>query len=110
LVAAVTLTLGLLLVNQLELLMSVVSFGALTGFFLLHLSVIVHFAWRKRSRQWLRHLVLPGIGALVIGYVLISARAPVKVVGIAWMILGGLVLGWLKFRGKAPLVQATLSP
>lgn len=62
LVAALTLALGLLLSNQLELLTSMVNFGALTGFLMLHLSVIVHFMWRQKSTQWAQHLLVPLIG------------------------------------------------
>ena len=51
-VAAITLVLDLLLVNQLELLASMVNFGALIGFLLLHLSVIAHFIIRRKSRRW----------------------------------------------------------
>jgi amino acid transporter len=69
LVAAITLVLGLLLVDQLELLTSMVSFGALLGFLLLHISVIAHFVWHERSRNWFRHLLAPGIGLIVIAYV-----------------------------------------
>ena len=47
LVSAVTLVLGIALAEHLELLTSMVNFGALTGFLLLHVSVIVYFV-RKR--------------------------------------------------------------
>src|SRR5580658_4453657 len=77
-VAAVTLVLGIFLVDKLELLTSMVSFGALVGFLLLHVSVMAWFLWRKGSRDWLRHLVLPSIGLAVIAYVLINAEANAK--------------------------------
>jgi len=88
LVAAITLVTGLLLVDNLELLTSMVSFGALLGFLLLHLSVIAHFMWHERSRKWFRHLVAPGAGLLVIATVLWNAEANAKIAGSAWLVAG----------------------
>ncbi len=90
-VAAVTLVLGVFLVDKLELLTSMVSFGALVGFLLLHVSVMAYFLGRKQSRDWLRHLVLPAIGLAIVATVLVNAEANAKIAGVLWMI-GGLVL------------------
>jgi len=46
LVSAVSLVLGLFFVGQLELLSSLVNFGALFAFLMLHAAVIVHFFLR----------------------------------------------------------------
>ena len=91
LVAGVTLALGVLLVDQLELLTSMVCFGALLGFLLLHVSVVVHFTYRQKSSNWLRHLAAPTIGAIVIGYVLWNAETHAKIAGTTWL-AAGLVL------------------
>lgn len=91
LIAAITLVLSLWLIDRLELLTSMVSFGALTGFLLLHVSVIAHFIWHERSRDLLRHLVSPVIGFLIIGFVLWNAEVNAKIAGGAWL-LAGLVL------------------
>ncbi|MBI3676308.1 MAG: APC family permease [Proteobacteria bacterium] len=101
LVAAVTLVLGLLLVNELELLTSMVSFGALVGFLLLHVSVMAHFLWRKKSRDWSRHLIVPLIGLVIIGYVLWNAEANAKIAGAAWMVAGAAVFLTLHFMGRS---------
>ena len=79
------------LVNQLELLTAVVSFGALLSFALLHVSVIVEFFWRRKSRNLFRHLVSPAIGFLIIVYVLWSTESLAKLVGLCWM-AGGLIV------------------
>jgi amino acid transporter len=92
LVGGVTLVLGVLLVNQLELLTSMVCFGALLGFLLLHVSVVVHFIYRKRSLNWLRHLAAPAIGAIIIGYVLWNAETHAKIAGTTWLAAGLVVL------------------
>lgn len=101
LVAGITLVLGLLLVGKLELLTSMVSFGALLGFLLLHLSVIVHFMWRKRSRQWLRHLVAPAIGFCIIAYVLWNAELNAKIAGGCWLAFGFIIFLALRFMGRS---------
>jgi len=88
LVAAITLVLALLLVSQVDLLASMVNFGALTGFLMLHLSVMVQFMWRQKSKDWLRHLLAPLIGFLIIAYVLLNMASLAKLAGIAWLTVG----------------------
>jgi len=88
LVGALNLAVGLVLANQLELLASLVNFGALFGFLMLHVAVIVHYALRLTSRDWLRHLLVPLIGSAIIAYVLVNMAAPAKIAGISWLIVG----------------------
>jgi amino acid transporter len=88
LVGAVNLAVGLLLANELELLASLVNFGALFGFLMLHVAVIVHYALRHKSRDWMRHLLMPLIGSAVIASVLINMATPAKIAGITWLIVG----------------------
>ena len=92
LVAGVTLLLGVLLVDQLELLTSMVCFGALLGFLLLHCAVVAHFVYRQQSRNWWRHLLVPIVGAAIISYVLWNAQANAKIAGAAWLAAGLCVL------------------
>lgn len=101
LVAAITLVLGTAMVDQFELLTSMVSFGALVGFLMLHLSVMAHFLWRQKSRDWLRHFVLPAIGFLIVAYVLLNAQANAKIFGSLWLGVGIAVLLWLRFTGRS---------
>ena len=104
LIAAITLVLGIWLVDELELLASMVSFGALLGFVMLQLSMMVHFLWRERSRDWLRHLVVPVIGLVIIVYVLVNAQADAKIAGAAWMIAGLGLFAGLKLTGRSTTV------
>jgi amino acid transporter len=99
LVGAVNLAVGLLLAHELELLASLVNFGALFGFLTLHVAVIVHYGLGGRSRDWLRHLLVPLVGFLVIAYVLIHMAAPAKIAGVSWLVLGAGVL--LLSRGRS---------
>ncbi len=101
LVAIVTLAIALAMLSRLELLTSIVSFGALIGFLTVHISVVAHFIVRNKSRDWLRHLVLPAIGFLIVAYVLYSADVNSKIVGLAWLAVGACVLVWFRFTGRS---------
>jgi amino acid transporter len=111
LVGAINLAVGVVLANELQLLTSMVNFGALSGFLMLHASVIVHFAWRQRSRDWLRHLLAPLIGFAIIAYVLFSMALPAKIAGSAWLLIGAAVFYVLKagVRYPAPTLAAALA-
>src|SRR6185437_16365512 len=102
LVAAITLALGVLLVNQIELLTSIVNFGALTGFLALHESVVVWFMVRQKSRRWFAHLISPLLGFAIIGYVLLNTQTNAKIAGLLWLGVGALMLAVIKARGGDP--------
>jgi amino acid transporter len=102
--AAIYLVLGVAMVNQLELLSTLISFGALTGFLMLHLSVIVHFMWRQKSKDWLRHLLVPLIGFAIIAYVLVNMAPQAKIAGIIWLCVGAIALVGLKLSGKKAML------
>lgn len=87
-VALVSLAVGLIFAKRLADLSRVVNFGALTGFLLLHLSVINHYFFRHHSRDWVRHLLLPLLGFAVIGYVLFEMDKAAKLMGAGWLALG----------------------
>jgi amino acid transporter len=87
-VAAVSLIVGLLFASRVDDLTLIVNFGALTGFVLLHLSVINHYLIRRRSGDWLRHLVFPLIGMFIIVFVLYEMDRAAKILGAAWIVIG----------------------
>jgi len=64
---------------------SVVNFGALSSFLLLHIAVVHHYLIRQRSGQWLRHLLFPLAGFLVIAYVLYEMDRSAKIMGGCWI-------------------------
>lgn len=97
-VSAVSLVLVLFFVGQIGLISSLVNFGALFGFLLLHVSVLVHYGIRKRSKNWLLHFVVPICGFLIIGYVLLNAAIEAKIGGIVWLALGAIV--FLVYRAR----------
>jgi amino acid transporter len=87
-VAGVSFIVGLSFANHVDNLTRVVNFGALSGFVLLHLSVIRHYFLRQRSSNWVRHLVMPLLGLVIIGYVLYEMDPAAKRLGAAWLALG----------------------
>jgi len=87
-VAGISLAAGLLFAERIDDLARVVNFGALTGFVLLHLSVINHYFIRRHSGDWLRHLLFPLIGMLIIVYVLYEMDRAAKILGLAWIVIG----------------------
>ncbi len=103
LVAAVSLLVGLLFAARVDDLTRVVNLGALSGFVLLHLSVINHYVLREGSRDWLRHLLLPLAGLAIILYVLYEMDLAAKRLGAAWLVLGALYYVALARRGRKPL-------
>jgi len=99
-VSVLSAILVLFFVGQINLIASLVNFGALFGFMLLHVSVIVHYLGRKKSKNYLLHLVVPVVGFLIIGYVLLNADAAAKIGGIVWLVIGLGVYLYYRWSGR----------
>ncbi|GAB47685.1 APC family permease [Mobilicoccus pelagius] len=103
--AAVSLVVGLTMAAQsdgITLLGTLVNFGALSAFLVLHLSVVNHFVRRQGSRDWLRHLVFPLIGFAILLFVVINAKVAAQALAFAWLALGVVVLLVFKVRNREP--------
>ena len=87
-VALISLLVGLLFSDRVDDLTRIVNFGALTAFLLLHLAVINYYLIRRRSGDWMRHLVFPLLGFLVIAYVLYEMDSSAKIMGACWIAIG----------------------
>jgi amino acid transporter len=108
-VSAISLVLVLFFVGHIALISSLVNFGALFGFALLHVSVVWYYMVRKKSKNYLLHLVVPTLGFLIIAYVLYNADALAKIGGIVWLGIGAVVFAVNKFRGRG-VPQLTEEP
>jgi amino acid transporter len=105
LVAAVSLALGLYMNSRddgISLLSTLVNFGALSAFLVLHVAVVVHFVVRQKSRDWWRHLVVPVLGFAILFYVVINAKVAAQHLGFAWLGIGVVVLVFLLATGRKP--------
>lgn len=79
---------------------SLISFGAITGFIMVNLSVISHYFVRNRRRKGMdlvRYLVLPVIGAGTLVFVFVFIDPTAKVLGLAWLAIG---IVYLLFKTK----------
>jgi amino acid transporter len=101
LVSAVSLVLGVFFVGQVGLLSSLVNFGALFSFLLLHVSVVVYFFVRQRTGNIALHLISPVLGFIVIAFVLINADTHAKVGGLVWLAIGIVALVGLRLAGRS---------
>jgi amino acid transporter len=93
--SALSLAVALAMQDKIDELTSIVNFGALLGFALLHLSVIAHFGLRRKSSQVFLHWVVPVLGLVVVIAVLSGMSEFALQVGLTWLALGaayGLVL------------------
>lgn len=110
LVAGLTLVLGLFFVGQIGLISSLVNFGALTSFLLLHVSVVVYFGLRRRSGNVFLHWVSPIIGFAIIAFVLVNAEPAAKIGGLVWLAIGILVMLYYQRRGIGILPEHRADP
>ena len=99
-VSALSVVLVLFFVGQIGLISSLVNFGALFAFCLLHVSVVWYYLVRQKSKNYLLHLVVPTLGFLIIGYVLFNADSLAKIGGLVWLAIGAVVFAINVFRGK----------
>jgi amino acid transporter len=106
-VTVLSLIIGIFGVENPALLTSLVTFGALTAYILLHVSVLVHFGARMKSRKVFVHWVSPILGAAVLIYALWSASQNAKVLGLVWLTIGVLIAVYFRVTGRS-LAQSDL--
>jgi len=100
LVAVVSLILGVFFVGQIEFLSTLVNFGALFAFLMLHVSVAVYHLVKRRQRTYGMHLAVPLIGFAIIAYVLWNADVDAKIGGLIWLAIGVIVIVVRKLTGR----------
>ncbi|MGC3859055.1 APC family permease [Micromonospora chersina] len=108
LTGVVSLALGLYLATRADgimLLSSLINFGAMVAFLVLHVSVVVHYLIRRRSDNWFAHLLMPAIGFMILTYVVVNANIAAQRLGLAWLGLGVLVLAGLYLTGRRPVLS-----
>jgi len=96
---AISTAVALVMRNLLDELANIVNFGALCGFLLLHVSVLVKFGIKSRSERWFVHWAVPLFGIVVVLAVLQGMSVMALTVGLVWLAAGlgyGLVLHRLR--------------
>jgi amino acid transporter len=86
--AAISTAVALAMRNLMDELATIVNFGALSGFLLLHVSVLAHFAVKLRSRAWFAHWLVPILGIAVVLAVFSGMSALAVKVGFGWLAAG----------------------
>jgi amino acid transporter len=100
---AISLAVALAMSYQMDELVSIVNFGALSGFFILHVSVIVLFWVKAKSRRWFAHLLVPIAGIIVVIAVLSGMSALATRLGLVWLAFGLVYGAVLAKRRQADL-------
>ncbi|POF43770.1 porin [Pseudomonas laurylsulfativorans] len=99
-VGAVSLVVSVCFISDVSALTSLVNFGALTAFFVLHLCVLNQFMVRTPSRRWFKDGVVPVLGLLIIGYIWFSLDTHAKSMGLVWVVVGVIYLCILGRRAR----------
>lgn len=99
-VAVISLIVTTIFASQIGKLASIVNFGALSAFLFLHVSVVNYFIRKKKSKEYVKHLLFPILGFIVIGYVWLNLDILAKQLGFIWLGLGFLYLIYLKVFKK----------
>ena len=93
--------------DGLDVLVSIVDVGALAAFTLLHASVVGYFVVRRKGAARVAHRVVPVLGAAVTISVLVAASTPAKMVGLAWLAAGVVVVLASTFGSGRLILSAT---
>lgn len=109
LVALVSLIVTTIFASQIGKLASVVNFGALSSFILLHLAVMNYYLRKQKSKNYLQYFIMPLIGLLIIGFVWWNLDPLAKTLGFSWLAIGIVYLIFLKIFGKDTKISVDLS-
>ncbi|WP_445178866.1 APC family permease [Pseudomonas sp. McL0111] len=101
LVAVLSLVICYLFIDSVDTLTSLVNFGALSGFMLLHLTVINYYWRRQKSGQVIRHLICPVIGFIIVAAIMYNMGVDAQKLGLIWIALGLVYLFFLNKLGAS---------
>jgi len=104
LVAVLSLLICYLFIDAVDILTSLINFGALSGFMLLHLTVINHYWRRQKSGQFVRHLLCPVIGFIIVAAIMYNMGVDAQKLGLIWIALGLVYLFFLNKLGASTVL------
>lgn len=96
------------LLFDVESLVKLVNFGAITSFIMLNVAVIWFFFYKEKQRggaSFFRYLVFPLIGIIILAYVWSGFDHITQIVGFSWLAIG-LVVGLVKSKGYKEVPEA----
>lgn len=91
LIAGISLVITLGFTQAIQDLAELVNFGALSAFVILNFTVIYYFIYKKKSKKYFKHLILPLLGAIVVGIVWFNLSPKAMKLGIIWVVVGIIV-------------------
>jgi len=100
LVAILSTGIGLVAINSSDLITSMVTFGSLAAYCLLHVAVMRYFSRHPARHRWFAHAVSPVLGMAILLYALWKTQALARTVGVAWL-AGGVVVYLIHRRAAA---------
>ncbi len=103
LIAAISLIITLGFTQGIQDLAELINFGALSAFIILNFTVVYYFVYKKKSKQYFKHLVLPLIGFVVVGIVWFSLSTKAMILGGIWVVVGILIYLFLSKIKKREL-------
>lgn len=80
--------------DGLDQLTSIVNVGALSAFIFVQASVVGYFLVKRRGEEapsWLKHGLIPIVGAVLLAIVLVSANPLALIIGAVWLAIGVVV-------------------
>ncbi len=105
----VTLCLALPLMDRMNDLAEFVNFGALSSFVMLNFATFLFFFVREGKRKtfgdWVKYLICPWIGIIILVYVFTGFQMPTYIVGVCWLVVG-LIIGAVKSKGYKEVPEA----
>ncbi len=87
-VAIISIILTLFFQSQFNLLTSMVNFGAISSFIILHVATINYFINKKHSTAYWTQLIMPIIGFFIMIAVWIGLDINAKIFGLSWLLIG----------------------
>jgi len=99
-VALLSTGIGLVAINSSDLITSMVTFGSLAAYCLLHVAVMRYFAGQSERRRWFAHRLSPVLGLIILVYALWKTPQLARIVGLIWLAAGA-VIYWIESRAAA---------
>ncbi len=109
LIGVLSLAIGVFGVNYKDILITLITFGALTAYILLNVSLFVRFVLIERSKKVILHAVAPVVSSGILTYALWNSDVHAQIVGAIWIALGAIIGLILNFIGRTDKSRFPLS-
>jgi amino acid transporter len=110
LVAVLSTVIGILAVSKSDLVTSLVTFGSLTAYLLLHVAVMRHFSSAGARPAVFKHWISPIVGIVILAYALWSATVEAKTLAGIWLAVGLIGQRALRMLSGAPAASPVPPP